>query len=264
MTDSAFEQIKDGLLEAIAVAEGEAEPVFQPTVSRADALTRGLTFYFNGVPCAHGHVADRYTRNGKCRDCLRMQRNYQGGAPSRGWPADMINRLRELHAMGQVYSLIAAHLGVSRSAVAGKIKRLGLASASPVLRVPRKPKAAAPPVTRGVNTYGGMATKLAHAKRKEKAAFGIPAPWMPEASILRPQPVVAPKTPTGAIPVTTIAGRYRCSILNLTNETCRWPCGGVNDPVTMFCGAPGADLAAGMPYCGSCAPRAYVPARWRP
>ena len=253
MTDSAFEQIKDGLLEAIAVAEGEAEPVSQPTVSRADALTRGLTFYFNGVPCAHGHVADRYTRNGKCRDCVRMQRNYQGGAPSQEWPADKIDRLRELHAMGQVYSLIAAHLGVSHSAVAGKIKRLGLASASPVLRVPRKPKAAAPPVTRGVNTYGGMATKLAHAKRKEKAAFGIP-----EARVERkPRPI--PEFPApDAIPATA------CTIFDLTSETCRWPVGPDTGRSQLFCGAPGADLAAGMPYCGYCAPRAYTQARWRP
>ena len=258
MTDSAFEQIKDGLLEAIAVAEGEAEPVFQPTVSRADALTRGLTFYFNGVPCAHGHVADRYTHNGKCRDCVRMQRNYQGGAPSQEWPADRIGRLRELHAMGQVYSLIAAHLGVSRSAVAGKIKRLGLASASPVLRVPRKPKAAAPPITRERNTFGGMFTKLANAKRKQKGTSGIPAPWTPEARIVRQPSQPRPRCEPDPIPVTA------CTIFDLTTETCRWPVGPDTGRGQLFCGAPGADLAARMPYCGNCAPRAFTQARWRP
>jgi len=238
--------------------EAESVPNVLPLISRADAIKAGLLRYCTGEPCAHGHVADRYTHNGKCRDCLRMQRNYQGGAPSQEWPADKIDRLRELHAMGQVYSLIAAHLGVSRSAVAGKIKRLGLASASPVLRVPRKPKAAAPPVTRGVNTYGGMATKLAHAKRKEKPAFGIAAPWTPEARVERkPRPI--PEFPApDAIPATA------CTIFDLTSETCRWPVGPDTGRSQLFCGAPGADLAARMPYCGNCAPRAYAPARWRP
>jgi len=237
--------------------EAESVPNVLPLISRADAIKAGLLRYCTGEPCAHGHVADRYTHNGKCRDCLRMQRNYQGGAPSQEWPADKIDRLRELHAMGQVYSLIAAHLGVSRSAVAGKIKRLGLASASPVLRVPRKPKAAAPPVTHKRNTFGGMFTKIANAKRKRKPALRIPAPWTPEARIGQPtQPRL--RCEPEPIPVTA------CSIYDLTNETCRWPVGPDTGRGQLFCGAPGADLAAQMPYCGNCAPRAFTQARWRP
>ena|ERR1700723_916577 len=41
----------------------------------------------------------------------------------------------------------------------------------------------------------------------------------------------------------------KCSLMELTNETCRWP---VNDPWTaefFFCGSPEADLLKRVPYC---------------
>lgn len=38
-------------------------------VSRADARARGLTRYFTGHPCSHGHVAERVTANGVCVAC---------------------------------------------------------------------------------------------------------------------------------------------------------------------------------------------------
>lgn len=37
--------------------------------SRAAAVAAGLVRYFNGEPCPHGHVADRYTLNGYCVSC---------------------------------------------------------------------------------------------------------------------------------------------------------------------------------------------------
>jgi len=48
------------------------------------------------------------------------------------------------------------------------------------------------------------------------------------------------------------------SLLELTNNCCRWPIGrrGVAD--YFFCGVPEADLARGMPYCARHARRAYV------
>jgi GcrA cell cycle regulator len=43
--------------------------------------------------------------------------------------------------------------------------------------------------------------------------------------------------------------RLRCSLLDLTNETCRWPIGDPGETGFYFCGTPSADLAAGQPYC---------------
>jgi GcrA cell cycle regulator len=58
------------------------------------------------------------------------------------------------------------------------------------------------------------------------------------------------------LPVATPQRRGR-SLLELTNESCRWPHG---EPGTMgfhFCGAAGADLQRGMPYCERHVQRAY-------
>lgn len=47
-------------------------------------------------------------------------------------------------------------------------------------------------------------------------------------------------------------------LLELTNTCCRWPITGPRARGIMFCGAPDADLAGGMPYCPYHARRAYV------
>ena len=41
-------------------------------ISRQEALDRGFSRYFTGVPCIHGHVAERYTANTKCLECNRQ------------------------------------------------------------------------------------------------------------------------------------------------------------------------------------------------
>ena len=38
-------------------------------ISREDAQKRGLSRFFDGEPCAHGHVAERYVGNGRCAAC---------------------------------------------------------------------------------------------------------------------------------------------------------------------------------------------------
>jgi hypothetical protein len=40
-------------------------------ISRADAKSKGLSRYFTGRPCKHGHVALRKTVNGVCAECSR-------------------------------------------------------------------------------------------------------------------------------------------------------------------------------------------------
>lgn len=47
-------------------------------------------------------------------------------------------------------------------------------------------------------------------------------------------------------------------LLKLTNQSCRWPIGRRGARGILFCGAPEADLAGGMPYCPYHARRAYV------
>ena len=65
---------------------------------------------------------------------------------------------------------------------------------------------------------------------------------------VRPSAAGAPRTP---------APKRGLSLLELTNHTCRWPHGRPGSERFHFCGAPGADLEAGMPYCAVHARRAY-------
>ncbi len=44
-------------------------------LSREDARAQGLKLYRDGNPCVNGHVAERYTRSGRCAQCER-ERSY--------------------------------------------------------------------------------------------------------------------------------------------------------------------------------------------
>jgi hypothetical protein len=46
-----------------------------PLVTAREAFDQGHTRYFTGIPCIHGHVAQRMVSNGVCIECLRA-RNY--------------------------------------------------------------------------------------------------------------------------------------------------------------------------------------------
>lgn len=48
------------------------------------------------------------------------------------------------------------------------------------------------------------------------------------------------------------------TLFELTNGSCRWPHGQPGTKTFHFCGAPGADLESGRPYCERHARRAYV------
>ena len=50
----------------------------------------------------------------------------------------------------------------------------------------------------------------------------------------------------------------RKTLFDLTNECCRWPYGELGDRRFFFCGAVGADVARGIPYCPRHMARAYI------
>lgn len=41
--------------------------------SQAEALRQGVTYYFTGKPCKHGHLSERFATNRNCRECLRIR-----------------------------------------------------------------------------------------------------------------------------------------------------------------------------------------------
>jgi GcrA cell cycle regulator len=155
------------------------------------------------------------------------------------WTDERVETLKRLWAEGLSASQIATELGeITRNAVIGKVHRLGLSgrakspAASPPR--PRKPRAA-PHMLRVSRSSMRGNTALAHAYELDIA---------PE-----------PECIDNVIPI----GQRR-SLLELTEDTCRWPIGDPGTPDFFFCG--GAAVSS-LPYCAYHARIAYQPPNLR-
>jgi len=141
------------------------------------------------------------------------------------WTIERIALLKELWAGGSTAAAIADRLGgISRSAVLGKISRLRLKPAA----APRgKSKASDRAKVQAAAAGDASALRLfrSPARRRRRAQ-----------NEAQPQVVVAAKK----------RGR---TLLELTNESCRWPFGDPGTRKFHFCGIAEADLLGGRPYC---------------
>jgi GcrA cell cycle regulator len=147
--------------------------------------------------------------------------------PMRGvWTRERIALLKKLWAEGETATAIAMRLRMSKSAVLGKVFRLRLRS---------EKKATAASARRRTAILG----------RRRK---GRP-PGKPRA---KPAAADAPAMAPGK------------TLFELTNDSCRWPHGQPGTKTFHFCGAPGADLEGGQPYCERHMRRAYVGNRKTP
>ena len=155
------------------------------------------------------------------------------------WTDERVETLKKLWAEGHSASQIAGELGgVTRNAVIGKVHRLGLAgrAKSPASTAPRprKPRAASH-MLRGSRPSTRGNTALAHAYELEVDA--------------------EPEFIDNVIPL----GQRR-SVLELTEETCRWPIGDPGTPEFFFCGG---QALTSLPYCAYHSRVAYQPANMR-
>jgi hypothetical protein len=66
-------------------------------ISRKHALAQGLSFYFTGKPCSHGHIAKRYTRSCECAECRRIMdaRLYNENVAKRNMQAKLYKESRK-------------------------------------------------------------------------------------------------------------------------------------------------------------------------
>lgn len=155
------------------------------------------------------------------------------------WDAPRIEQLKLLHASGISCSRIAAKLGtgITRNGVIGKLHRLGLSHAKPVIydntseapeRKSRKMPDRPPP---------SLAGTIVRVKPR------ITAPVL-----ARPLPMPKPLAIDDG-PVT---------LLHLSDKTCKWPIGDPQHADFRFCGHGPRD---GSPYCEYHDRMAYVPDR---
>jgi GcrA cell cycle regulator len=150
------------------------------------------------------------------------------------WTDERVEQLKKLWADGLSASQIAAELGgITRNAVIGKVHRLGLSgrAKSPSSASPRPRKARSPMMRIGRASIRGN-TALAH-------AFELEAEAVPE--------LIENIIPIG----------QRRTILELNEQTCRWPIGDPGSSDFFFCGG---NTITGLPYCAYHSRIAYQPA----
>jgi len=149
------------------------------------------------------------------------------------WTKERVDLIKALWAEGKTATAIAASLGgTSRSAVLGKVFRLRLTPADAAVTA-QSPQHPAPP---------------GHRRR------GRP-PGIKQQKTVRKKQNEQPPAPSKS---------RGLSLFELTNETCRWPHGRPGTKAFHFCGAAGADIEGGIPYCGEHMRRAYLPVQKTP
>lgn len=157
------------------------------------------------------------------------------------WTDERVELLKRLWGEGLSASQIAGQLGeVTRNAVIGKVHRLGLSgrAKTPAAARPRKDREGPEQRPQRPLTQGNAALAAA----PEAAPETAPAP--------------APET----LPDNVVALGQRCTIMNLTETTCRWPVGEPGTESFHFCGG---KSNPGAPYCAHHARIAYQPVQDR-
>jgi GcrA cell cycle regulator len=150
------------------------------------------------------------------------------------WTDERVELLKKLWSDGLSASQIAAELGgITRNAVIGKVHRLGLSgrAKSTSSGAPRPRKARAPSMLRIGRVAIRGNTALAHAYEIEEAE---------------------PELLDNIIPI----GQRR-TLLELNEQTCRWPVGDPGSGDFFFCGG---NTVTGLPYCAYHSRVAYQPA----
>jgi GcrA cell cycle regulator len=160
------------------------------------------------------------------------------------WTDERVELLRKLWADGLSASRIALELGsVTRNAVIGKVHRLGLSGRTKTAAPqPQKVKKPAP-------TRGNVPTSARPSAPTSIGATALKADIVP---LTRPQAEAQPRVYSLSDAPLVENG----SILQLTEQTCKWPVGDPGVEGFHFC-CRRSDI--GIPYCAYHARMAYQP-----
>jgi GcrA cell cycle regulator len=143
------------------------------------------------------------------------------------WTDERLERLKSRFAAGLTCRQIADDIGVTRNAVIGKLNRLNL-----------------------------MREKGADAPRpaRKEAARGRRAKSVPRLQYQLLQKLYAEPQPAAGDEL--IHDEHRCSLLELSEQKCRWPISTPGEKDFCFCGNP---PLKGLPYCTGHSRLAYRP-----
>lgn len=149
------------------------------------------------------------------------------------WNDDRVDTLKKLWGEGLSASQVSAefwrlyHDAPSRSAVCGKIDRLGLGGRA----------------KSGGHT-GRPGPRLGHLERQASANAGRGAAIKINKRRSQPEPAIEASELPDLPPDVSL---YACTLLELTEHSCRWPMGDPATPEFRFCGD---GKIGGLPYCG--------------
>ena len=152
------------------------------------------------------------------------------------WTDDRVAKLSKLWADGLSASQIAAELGgVTRNAVIGKVHRLGLSG-----RVKSNTGGGAKPRRKPTTTARSTGGTGGYTRSRPSASRAGSGPTMraqPDGDVLErvkpPENLVVPES-------------KKLTLLEITEDTCKWPTGDPTMPGFSFCGHSTSD---DKPYC---------------
>jgi GcrA cell cycle regulator len=183
-------------------------------------------------------------------------------SPSSPWTRERIAWLKARWAQGATAKEIAKELATSRNAVLATIHRLGIVHLSPFggrRGRRRKPGRHDRAGDRRVKRAAGG--KVAGRSARAPASPPAPLPGSAQRNEQRNAERQLPAWVRNATPYVDdprvdadVPHWQRCSLLELSSSTCRWPVGDPARPDFFFCGA---DPLEGKPYCAAHWTRAY-------
>jgi GcrA cell cycle regulator len=173
-----------------------------------------------------------------------------------GWTEERVELLKKLWLEGLSASQIAGVLGegVTRNAVIGKVHRLKLTGrAKPASSAPRARTAPRAPSVRRISTgsqrpSSGIASMMKSRNMSSGGSIQGATALKMEDEFQR-EVYVAPQVQELYIPED-----QRLSLLQLNEQTCKWPIGDPLTPDFYFCGQHSEE---GKPYCDFHSRRAY-------
>lgn len=169
------------------------------------------------------------------------------------WTDERVERLKTLWSEGLSASQIATELGsVTRNAVIGKVHRLGLSGRAKPQVQPSRPQVTSPVRVKSASARPvsqSQTTRSVPSHPVSVGATALKADTMAEQAL-----AVAPSAEIEPMVF------ERVTILNLNEQTCKWPVGDPGKPDFFFCGR---KSEVGIPYCAFHARIAYQPSAER-
>jgi len=177
------------------------------------------------------------------------------------WTEDRVAELKRLYADGLSFSQIAKELncGFSSNAVIGKLHRLKLVGRVRPARqkVPRGVPSKPDPVRsmlRGMTTrHNARFTAGGHERKLATVTLPELAPISQRNNAVANRLAREEDTGIACDGITDLPAEAPpeggITLMQLQNETCRWPFGDPREPSFRYCGCAGANNAAGRPYC---------------